>query len=140
MPVGETDPSALGPTIETDTSWSAEQILAVESLQRILETSPHLIQQSFDIYFENPEATSRMLEFLRSHPEGGLNVLTIAKKIVDEKLDLDMVFDDQTEAEINNDGVYGVAVKKFQETSDEANRTWFRRRRLKILANRATAA
>lgn len=113
---------------------------ALEEFQVVIQTKPETAQGALDLCFDAPEAVKRILKFMHTHPEEGLRILGLVNVIVDQRLDIDVAFDPDTEAAIEADDAYKVAVDKFRRTKSEEDRTWFRRRRFGIAIRRALEA
>ena len=116
-----------------------EDLAAVETIRTGIEATPDFVEETIDLYSEDPEAVGRVLDFLYEHPEGA-GTLQAWRRIVREKLETDVEFDPETERIIEEDPYFRSVKKDFDHASKDDHEKFaqkLRARRWKIFINRS---
>ncbi len=124
------------PEFIIDSDLDGEVRTALENVKAAIEINPTFAQQSFDIFWKDPEAVSEVVTFLSEHPEG-LSLLNNWGTVMRGMHDLtDLAFDETSETVIEQDPFYKKVRREFKDTKSEGARSQMRKRRLHLFMGR----
>ena len=127
------------PQIIFDELIAPEEQHAMQIIATTVAESPEFFSEILDAYIQGPAAFGRVVSIVCAHPEGA-HVLGAFKKVMEERIDMDVSLDEETEEAIQKDTYYQSVKRDFDRTREERFRDRMRERRWRIFTNRSRAA